>query len=81
MADWRRAGHVRAVLFEGEVEALLALNQEVAELDGPILQVQATTARSLRQGGDYDLSRLLEECSVSTNTAAAGGNASLMSIG
>ena len=31
--------------------------------------------------GAYDVNRLLEECSISTNTAAAGGNASLMTIG
>ncbi|OYV81270.1 MAG: delta 1-pyrroline-5-carboxylate dehydrogenase, partial [Acidiphilium sp. 21-68-69] len=30
---------------------------------------------------DYPLEFLLEEQSVSVNTAAAGGNASLMSIG
>jgi len=30
---------------------------------------------------DYPLEWLLEERSISTNTAAAGGNASLMSIG
>ncbi len=64
---------LRAVLFEGDAEAMIALNRRLAERDGPLVQVQAA--------GDYDLNRLLEERSISTNTAAAGGNASLMSIG
>ncbi len=63
---------LRGALFEGEPVALMALNDRLASREGPILQVQA--------GPDYDLDRLLEECSISTNTAAAGGNASLMSI-
>jgi len=66
----------------GDAGALLALNKIVAEREGAILPIQAVTHRSLVQGdGDYDLDRLLEECAVSTNTAAAGGNASLMSSG
>ncbi|MFT8245036.1 trifunctional transcriptional regulator/proline dehydrogenase/L-glutamate gamma-semialdehyde dehydrogenase [Roseomonas sp. BN140053] len=68
---------LRAVLFEGEAAALPALNRRVAERDGPILPVQAVMAA----GDDYDLDRLLEECSISINTAAAGGNASLMAMG
>jgi len=30
---------------------------------------------------DYNLAELVEECAIATNTAAAGGNASLMAIG
>jgi RHH-type proline utilization regulon transcriptional repressor/proline dehydrogenase/delta 1-pyrroline-5-carboxylate dehydrogenase len=60
---------------------LKALNREVASRDGPTLPVQARTATDLRRGDDYSLNRLLEERAVSTNTAAAGGNASLMSLG
>ena len=65
---------LKAVLFDGGADALIALNRRMAERDGPLVQVQAA-------GDDYDLNRLLEERSISTNTAAAGGNASLMSIG
>jgi RHH-type proline utilization regulon transcriptional repressor/proline dehydrogenase/delta 1-pyrroline-5-carboxylate dehydrogenase len=72
---------LRGVLFEGDADALLALNCRLAGRDGPIIQVQAVTPTGLAAGDDYDLDRLLEECSISTNTAAAGGNASLMSIG
>jgi RHH-type proline utilization regulon transcriptional repressor/proline dehydrogenase/delta 1-pyrroline-5-carboxylate dehydrogenase len=69
------AEDLRAVLSEGDADALLALNRRIAAREGPIVAVQAAA------GGDYDIHRLLEERSVSTNTAAAGGNASLMSIG
>jgi RHH-type proline utilization regulon transcriptional repressor/proline dehydrogenase/delta 1-pyrroline-5-carboxylate dehydrogenase len=75
--------HVRdlqAVLFEGSDEGLRALNRRMAERDGPIIAVLPARPRGM---GDsiYDLNRLLSECTISTNTAAAGGNASLMSIG
>ena len=75
------APDLRSVLFEGDTEAFLALNRRIAERAGPILLPQAMTPAGRAAGDDYDLARLLEECSVSTNTAAAGGNASLMSIG
>ncbi len=61
----------RTVLFNGSEADLRALDRQLAELAGPIIQIEAQ---------EYDLNRLLEEKSVSTNTAAAGGNASLMSI-
>jgi RHH-type transcriptional regulator, proline utilization regulon repressor / proline dehydrogenase / delta 1-pyrroline-5-carboxylate dehydrogenase len=79
--DWPKMQHLGGVLFEGDEAALMKLNQQVAERPGPILAVQAATPARQKAGGDYDLTRLLEECSISTNTAAAGGNASLMSIG
>ena len=66
------AGDLRAVLFAGDAASLLALNRRVAAREGRIVPVLA---------GEYPLDRLLEERSVSTNTAAAGGNASLMAIG
>ena len=78
VSDWRATEDLRGVLFEGEPDALIALAREVARRDGPILSIGA--ARSAERD-DYELTRLLEECSISTNTAAAGGNASLMSIG
>ncbi len=78
VADWHAAEGLRGVLFEGGVEPLKALSRRIAEREGPILALQAVRS-ALEE--DYDLVRLLEECSVSTNTAAAGGNASLMAIG
>jgi RHH-type proline utilization regulon transcriptional repressor/proline dehydrogenase/delta 1-pyrroline-5-carboxylate dehydrogenase len=51
-------------------------------LEGPIRQVQAVTVTGLASGlEDYSLDALLEEVSISTNTAAAGGNAQLMTLG
>jgi len=43
--------------------------------------VQGLTSDALAAGAAYALEQLLAERSVSVNTAAAGGNASLMSIG
>ncbi|MFL5280754.1 MAG: trifunctional transcriptional regulator/proline dehydrogenase/L-glutamate gamma-semialdehyde dehydrogenase, partial [Rhodopila sp.] len=71
---------LEAVLLEGEAAALFALNCRLAERNGPIVQVQAARLDSAARGDDYDLNGLLQECSISTNTAAAGGNASLMAI-
>ena len=74
---WSDAPALAGLLFEGEEAQLLAVLQRLARLEGAILPVQATPSGEAA----YDLTRLLEECSISTNTAAAGGNASLMSIG
>ncbi len=63
-----------AVLFSGSGPALLALLQRLAAQDGPIVPVFVA-----RPG--YPLDGLVRERSVSTNTAAAGGNANLMMIG
>jgi RHH-type proline utilization regulon transcriptional repressor/proline dehydrogenase/delta 1-pyrroline-5-carboxylate dehydrogenase len=78
----RTASGCVAALFEGGSESLRGLVHEVAELHGPIRPVFAVMPDPLRVGTeDYPLEFLLEERSVSTNTAAAGGNASLMAIG
>lgn len=70
-----------AVLFEGDSDALRELNKRVAARPGPILSVQGLTPDALAAGAAYVPDRLLTECSISINTAAAGGNASLMTIG
>ena len=74
-ATLESAGAIEAVLFEGDDSGLRALAAWLADRAGPILSLQAATADG------YDPNRLLVECTVSVNTAAAGGNASLMSIG
>jgi len=61
-----------AVLFEGSAEELLALNRRLAARDGPIVPVHLAP---------YPREFLTDEVSLSINTAAAGGNASLMTIG
>jgi RHH-type transcriptional regulator, proline utilization regulon repressor / proline dehydrogenase / delta 1-pyrroline-5-carboxylate dehydrogenase len=68
-----------AVLFEGDSDGLAYWAPRFAALDGPIVPVHALPRGAAP--ADYPLEWLLRECCVSTNTAAAGGNASLMSIG
>lgn len=64
-----------AVLFEGDSAALLAVLTQCTETAGPICSVLVPEADGL-----YRLDGLLRERAVSVNTAAAGGNASLMSL-
>jgi RHH-type proline utilization regulon transcriptional repressor/proline dehydrogenase/delta 1-pyrroline-5-carboxylate dehydrogenase len=71
----------QAVLFEGDRDALLSLNQRVAARLGPIIAVQGLSREAIAQGQSYVLDRLVAEYSMSINTAAVGGNASLMAIG
>jgi RHH-type proline utilization regulon transcriptional repressor/proline dehydrogenase/delta 1-pyrroline-5-carboxylate dehydrogenase len=70
-----------AVLFEGDGDALLALSRQLAAREGPIVPVQGLTPDSIAHGARYALEPLLLERAVSINTAAAGGNATLMTIG
>ncbi len=79
-ADAVARAEFRAVLFDGHRDALIALQMALAERDGPIVPVHALPAEDHSEW-DYPLEFLLEEQSISVNTAAAGGNASLMSIG
>ena len=70
------------MLFAGDHEALREVNRRAARTDGPIIIVQGASASGLAEGSeDYALELLLSEVSISTNTAAAGGNAKLMTIG
>jgi RHH-type proline utilization regulon transcriptional repressor/proline dehydrogenase/delta 1-pyrroline-5-carboxylate dehydrogenase len=81
-SSWQSAENMAGVLFAGEQDALLQVNKLAARLDGPILIVQSTSSDGLIAGSeDYALELLLAEVSISTNTAAAGGNAKLMTIG
>ncbi len=69
------------VLFEGGAQALADAMRRLAARLGPIVRLQALTPEKLAAGEDYDLAMLAEEVAIATNTAAAGGNASLMAIG
>ncbi|CAM4395967.1 trifunctional transcriptional regulator/proline dehydrogenase/L-glutamate gamma-semialdehyde dehydrogenase [Bordetella tumbae] len=71
----------QGVLFEGDGDDLRAWNERIASRNGPILIVQGLTPDALAAGAAYTLEQLVAERSISVNTAAAGGNASLMSIG
>ena len=55
--------------------------RKLASRAGPIVRLQALSSARLAAGEDYNLADLVEECATATNTAAAGGNASLMTIG
>ncbi len=73
---------IDAVLFEGDADRLAALNARIADRDGPIVAVHAISTDGLAGGREtFALAGLVEEVAISVNTAAAGGNASLMSIG
>ena len=74
-------GAIDAVLFEGDSDDLGALNQAVAARSGPIVPVQGLSPDDIEHGAGYSVVPLLREVSVSVNTAAAGGNASLMMVG
>jgi RHH-type proline utilization regulon transcriptional repressor/proline dehydrogenase/delta 1-pyrroline-5-carboxylate dehydrogenase len=82
VAEARDATGCAAVLFEGDRDRMRDLCWEVAGLPGLIRPVFAAGPGALRAGTeDYALEFLLEERTVSANTAAAGGNASLMALG
>jgi RHH-type proline utilization regulon transcriptional repressor/proline dehydrogenase/delta 1-pyrroline-5-carboxylate dehydrogenase len=68
-------------LLEGDEAATLEALRKLASRAGPIVRLQAMSTARLAAGEDYNLADLVEECATATNTAAAGGNASLMTIG
>ncbi|MEI2264043.1 trifunctional transcriptional regulator/proline dehydrogenase/L-glutamate gamma-semialdehyde dehydrogenase [Erwinia sp. CGal63] len=66
-----------AVIYHGDADQLRAVCETVAAREGAIVSVQGFA----RGETNLLLERLLIERSLSVNTAAAGGNASLMTIG
>jgi len=70
--DWRAEEGVDAVLVEGEASRVIEVQRTVAGFGGPIVPVMAS--------GDVNTDMLVHEISVSINTAAAGGNVSLMAL-
>jgi RHH-type transcriptional regulator, proline utilization regulon repressor / proline dehydrogenase / delta 1-pyrroline-5-carboxylate dehydrogenase len=79
--DWNETLHFASVLIEGNSERINKLNTKVSRLPGPIPIVQATSTEAIIVGDNaYNLSWLVDEVSVSINTTAAGGNASLMML-
>jgi len=64
-----------AALLHGNAQEALALAAHLAAQAGPIV-----TLMVLSPGTEVPLARLVTERSLSTNTAAAGGNASLMTL-
>ncbi|MFN9726501.1 trifunctional transcriptional regulator/proline dehydrogenase/L-glutamate gamma-semialdehyde dehydrogenase [Acidovorax sp.] len=66
-----------AVLHHGDAQSLNAVCQALARRAGPIVGVTGLPPGA----SEIPLERLLIERALSVNTAAAGGNASLMTIG
>ncbi|MCW0236316.1 MAG: trifunctional transcriptional regulator/proline dehydrogenase/L-glutamate gamma-semialdehyde dehydrogenase [Ferrovibrio sp.] len=71
-------GHPAVALFEGDGDNLGAFATRLANDFAHVVPVLAVSAG---QYESFPLEMLVSEQSISTNTAAAGGNASLMSIG
>lgn len=69
--------HFDAVIYHGDSDQLRTLCENVAAREGAIVSVQGFS----RGETNLLLERLWIERAVSINTAAAGGNASLMTIG
>ena len=77
-ADWRAPdARFDAALHTGAAESRAEATLAIARREGPIVAVNAFDAKV----GALHLERLLIERVVSVNTAAAGGNASLMTLG
>ncbi len=69
-----------AALFEGDSDRLKPLAQALANYEAAIIQPQALSSEALKAGQLYRAERLCVERSLSINTAAAGGNATLMTM-
>ena len=78
VANWTSdTARFDAVLHHGAPDQLRDVNQRLSQRSGPIVGVQGLAPGET----DIPLERLLIERALSVNTAAAGGNASLMTIG
>ncbi len=81
-SNWEADRPFAGALIEGDPQGVLTRGKQIAALGGPLVLVQSATTREvIRNAKAYRLDWLLEEVSISINTAAAGGNASLMTIG
>ncbi|MCQ4310361.1 trifunctional transcriptional regulator/proline dehydrogenase/L-glutamate gamma-semialdehyde dehydrogenase [Pseudomonas stutzeri] len=78
VTDWTR-DEVRfdGVLHHGDADQLREVSQQLSRRSGPIVGIEGLAKGET----DIPLERLLIERALSINTAAAGGNASLMTIG
>jgi RHH-type proline utilization regulon transcriptional repressor/proline dehydrogenase/delta 1-pyrroline-5-carboxylate dehydrogenase len=66
-----------AVLLHGSIEELAEVQRKLALRDGPVVSVERLEPSETA----VPLERLVVERALSINTAAAGGNATLMTIG
>ena len=75
LADTLDPGAVDAVLLDAAPERARRVRAQLAATSGPIVPVIAPDPE-----GGYDAARLVVERTVTVNTAAAGGNAALLSL-
>lgn len=78
VATEEMAADFQAAMVEADTAELLAIAQKLAARPGPIIPWQALSSAAIAAGALYNPGWLLAEYSISTNIAAAGGNASLM---
>jgi RHH-type proline utilization regulon transcriptional repressor/proline dehydrogenase/delta 1-pyrroline-5-carboxylate dehydrogenase len=69
----------QAVLMHGDSSEVIDMAERLAQHPGAVVPLQALPA-GWYQPGAFAMPMLVSERSVSTNTAAAGGNASLMML-
>ena len=74
---WAADADFDAVLLHGTVAELASVQQRLARRAGPVVAVERMAPGETR----VPLERLVVERALSVNTAAAGGNATLMTIG
>ncbi|MGY5802520.1 trifunctional transcriptional regulator/proline dehydrogenase/L-glutamate gamma-semialdehyde dehydrogenase [Rhizobium sp. LEGMi12c] len=80
--DWAVDGPFAGALIEGDAERIQQAIKVISAIPGPLVLTQAASSEEIAKSADaYCLNWLLEEVTTSINTAAAGGNASLMTIG
>ncbi len=80
-AAWEADGPFAGALVEGDADRITAVATRIASCPGPLVPVQAASTQALQSDPDaYCMDWLVEEVSTSINTAAAGGNASLMTL-
>ncbi len=73
-AEWQMEENLAGAMVDGSSEQLIKVASVLAAREGPVVPVQST-ARS-----EINLDMLVYEVALSINTAAAGGNASLMAL-
>jgi RHH-type transcriptional regulator, proline utilization regulon repressor / proline dehydrogenase / delta 1-pyrroline-5-carboxylate dehydrogenase len=71
ISGFAEAAGCAAALIQGDAQRIIAAQQALSQMEGAIIPLHAAP---------YPLALLVEEVVRSTNTAAAGGNAALMTI-
>jgi RHH-type proline utilization regulon transcriptional repressor/proline dehydrogenase/delta 1-pyrroline-5-carboxylate dehydrogenase len=77
--NWHEEARIAGVLIEGEGERVRSINEKINSSPGPVVPVQSASIAELSTDTIvYNIDLLLQEMTASINTAAAGGNASLL---